>query len=182
MKNKKLLLGVGIGALVLVLVGGLVANNSGLFQGKVRNTSKVKIAPTNTDYDRDGLTNQQELWIQTDPFDPDTDRDGVRDGAEIEQGRHPRVNGSNPGDDLPNNSDWDYEWDGLRTGYERQIGTDPLNPDTDGDGVGDKDEADRAALQAANGGVSVSVNGALYDPLDPCKPSISNSACIQVQR
>lgn len=42
MKNKKLLLGVGIGALVLILTGGLVANNAGLFQGKVRQVAVVQ--------------------------------------------------------------------------------------------------------------------------------------------
>ncbi len=36
----------------------------------------------------------------------------------------------------------DKDGDGLRDGYEREIGTDPLNPDTDGDGLSDGQEVD----------------------------------------
>lgn len=37
----------------------------------------------------------------------------------------------------------DKDGDGLRDGYERQIGTDPLNPDTDGDGLTDGEEVEK---------------------------------------
>lgn len=36
--------------------------------------------------------------------------------------------------------DADEDRDGLKTSYEERIGTDPLNPDTDGDGLKDGDE------------------------------------------
>ncbi len=36
--------------------------------------------------------------------------------------------------------DGDYDGDGLTNGYEREIGTDPFNPDTDGDGILDGED------------------------------------------
>ena len=53
------------------------------------------------DRDGDGLSNDREVDIGTDPDDSDTDDDGIEDGIEV-------------GDDEP---------------------TDPLNPDSDGDGL-----------------------------------------------
>lgn len=42
-----------------------------------------RISPGETDSDRDGIDNAQEQVLGTDPFDPDTDRDGLLDGWEI---------------------------------------------------------------------------------------------------
>jgi transglutaminase-like putative cysteine protease len=44
------------------------------------------------------------------------------------------------GDGLSNILDADSDGDGLGDGYEIQIYTDPANPDTDGDGVSDRDD------------------------------------------
>ncbi len=46
-------------------------------------------ARSSTDTDGDGLTNELELQIGTDPENPDTDGDGVPDGFEMAQGRDP---------------------------------------------------------------------------------------------
>lgn len=70
------------------------------------------------DYDNDGLTNNYEESIGTDPKNPDTDGDNLWDGEE--------VNG-------------EYTQEG-RQGY-KAYKTDPLNPDTDGDGLSDYDES-----------------------------------------
>jgi len=61
---------------------------------------------------------------------PDTDGDGISDGAEA------NVYGTDPL--LP-----DTDGDGLSDGDEANVyGTDPLLPDTDGDGLSDGDEVD----------------------------------------
>ena len=44
------------------------------------------------DTDGDGLTDDQEVAIGTDPQNPDTDGDGTNDGDEVAAGRNPLVN------------------------------------------------------------------------------------------
>ncbi|MFN6378661.1 MAG: tandem-95 repeat protein [Flavobacteriales bacterium] len=103
------------------------------------------------DCDNDGLTNAEELPIGTDPTNPDTDGDGVNDGDEVTGGSDPL----NPCDPNPNAlATNDRDDDGITNVVEGPIGTDPTNPDTDGDGVNDGDEV--------NGG---------SDPLNPCDPN-----------
>jgi hypothetical protein len=46
---------------------------------------------SNGDGDGDGLTGTQEDNYKTNPCDPDTDRDGVKDGKEISCGSDPRI-------------------------------------------------------------------------------------------
>ena len=79
------------------------------------------------DPDGDGLTTAEEYRLGTDPWDPDSNDDGVPDGASTGAGIDP-TSGDSDGDGLPNQA-------------EDQLGTDPLNPDTDGDGINDGDDA-----------------------------------------
>ena len=80
------------------------------------------------DSDGDGLTDEEELRIGTDPHNPDTDGDGLLDGEEVHKYK------TNP-------LDPDTDHDGLKDGEEvKRYKTDPLNPDTDGDGLLDGDE------------------------------------------
>jgi len=82
------------------------------------------------DSDGDGLTNNEEAAIGTDPLTPDSDADGLLDGDEV------NTYLTNPL--LP-----DSDEDGLLDGAEIQTHTtDPLNPDTDADGLIDGDEID----------------------------------------
>ena len=47
------------------------------------------------DPDHDGLTNREEAIWNTDPFNPDTDGDGFKDGEEVASGHNPLVPGPN---------------------------------------------------------------------------------------
>ncbi len=80
------------------------------------------------DLDCDGLTNDEEIALGTDPNNPDSDADGLLDGEEV------NTHGTDP-------LNPDTDADGLLDGEEVNThGTDPLNPDTDADGVSDGDE------------------------------------------
>ena len=97
-------------------------------------------SPNPNDIDGDGLLNGEEDGNhngivdpgETDPYNADTDRGGEADGAEKQAGRNP----------LYQNDDFtfDQDGDGLTNGQEATLGTDPLKTDTDGDGVGDKED------------------------------------------
>jgi gliding motility-associated-like protein len=102
--------------------------------------SPLATAVGTADCDNDGLDNDNETFNGTDPTNPDTDGDGINDGEEVN-------NGSNPSDSCdPNpaagNSTADCDNDGLTTDEENTAGTDPANPDTDGDGIDDGTEVD----------------------------------------
>ncbi|MFZ9888012.1 MAG: MYXO-CTERM sorting domain-containing protein [Myxococcota bacterium] len=106
------------------------------------------------DADGDGLSNFEEESIGTDPQDPDSDDDGIKDGAEY-FGGNPADPGSNPTNPLDPDSDndglcdgttatagvclggangEDLDNDGIRDASE----TDPNVADTDKDGLSDK--------------------------------------------
>ncbi len=80
------------------------------------------------DSDGDGIPDEVERILGTDPFNPDTDGDGLTDGQELNQYfTDPLVA--------------DTDNDGISDGDEVLVyRTDPLNPDTDGDGISDGDE------------------------------------------
>lgn len=94
----------------------------------VRQPPEYRLTGGELDSDGDGLPDWLELQIGTDPFNPDTDGDGLSDGEEH------LIYFTDP-----LNPDTDY--DGLTDGAEVHVyGTDPLNPDTDGGGVRDGHE------------------------------------------
>ncbi|MDD5395109.1 MAG: hypothetical protein PHE17_18975 [Thiothrix sp.] len=100
------------------------------------------------DPDKDGLTNEEETKLGTDPKNPDTDGDGIKDGDEVKLGTDPKNpdtdgDGLKDGDEVTKGTDPknpDTDGDGLKDGDEITKGTDPKNPDTDGDGLKDGDE------------------------------------------
>ncbi len=77
------------------------------------------------DSDGDGLSDDQENAIGTDPQNPDTDADGLTDGEEVLK---------YVTDPLDADSDDDILSDGKEVNV---YGTNPLNPDTSGDGMKD---------------------------------------------
>ena len=86
------------------------------------------------DTDRDGLPDEVEVEIGTNPANPDTDGDGLTDGFEVTHGFNPLQ----PGD-----GDADPDADGLTNLEELAAGTDPNDPDSDADALTDGDEVDR---------------------------------------
>ena len=76
-----------------------------------------------SDGDRDGLGFLEEFRSGTSPADPDSNDDGILDGAAVDSG----VSGTN----------LDTDGDGLTNALELTKGTDPFRWDTDGDAVGD---------------------------------------------
>lgn len=81
--------------------------------------------PDLADSDGDGLSDLEEIYVtETDPLSTDTDADGLEDA---EEWAWPTTD--------PTNADSDD--DGLDDADEVLLGTDPWAPDTDGDGIGD---------------------------------------------
>ncbi|MGO4693837.1 Ig-like domain-containing protein [Paenibacillus sp. 2TAB26] len=114
---------------------------------------------TDPDDDNDGLTDEQETKLGTNPKDPDTDKDGINDKDDpfpTDAAKPGTVNGEldTDGDGIPDSTDPDDDNDGLTDEQEKAIGTNPKDPDTDRDGVNDKDD---------------------YYPLDPTRSSYSGN-------
>ncbi|WP_160134359.1 helix-turn-helix transcriptional regulator [Halococcus salsus] len=79
------------------------------------------------DFDRDGLTNTREVEAGYNVSNRDMDADTLLDGEEVNKyGSDPQ----NP----------DSDGDGIRDGVEIQRGTDPTRADSDGDGLSDSAE------------------------------------------
>lgn len=88
----------------------------------------LKASREPADEDQDGLTDDEEAELGTDPENPDTDGDGLLDGDEV------HAHGTDP-------SLVDTDTDGLTDYDEIQVhGTNPVQPDSDGDGLTDGEE------------------------------------------
>ncbi|WP_404362435.1 Ig-like domain-containing protein [Corallococcus coralloides] len=132
-----------------LLDGNEDANHDGI-------TQDTETDPTLADSDGDGLTDGLELGITepqgtgtdparfvadadpattTDPLKVDTDNGGVWDGFE-DKNHNGKVD---PGETNPLNAadDVDADGDGVDNATELELGLDPFNPDSDGDGLMD---------------------------------------------
>ena len=138
------------------------------------------------DSDADGLSDDEEAALGTNPNNPDSDGDGLPDGYEVAQGLNPLLAadgaGDTDGDGLTARQEFEFgtdrnnpdtDADGLGDGAEVAAGTDPLRPDTDRDGLTDGDEVnihatDPLRWDTDRGGASdgQEVNEDLTDPLD----------------
>lgn len=116
------------------------------------------------DSDADGLSDDREIVLGTDPLNPDTDNDGLLDGFEIDNGFNPLIAGEGL---------LDADGDGLNNLGEQLAGTDPASEDTDGDGLSDGEEVNTFAtdplrVDSDGGGRSdlLEVNVDSTDPLN----------------
>ena len=113
------------------------------------------------DFDNDTLIAAQERVAETDPFDPDTDGDGLKDGFEVGRSSLDPLEADSDGDGVLDGSEdpdgdglnntaevrqetqfdaADTDGDDLDDGREVSNGTGPLAEDTDEDGLPDADE------------------------------------------
>ena len=104
--------------------------------------------PNKADTDDDSLKDGDEIAKGTDPNKADTDDDGLNDADEIAKGTDPNKadsddDGLNDSDEIAKGTDplkADTDADDLNDGQEVELGTDPLKSDTDGDGISDGEE------------------------------------------
>jgi len=94
------------------------------------------------DSDKDGLPDEYESDIGTKPDNPDTDGDGLPDGYEVMESCTDPISKNTDNNSITDDL-WDIDEDGLTNMQEYIKGTDPLNPDTDDDGLIDADETDK---------------------------------------
>ena len=104
-----------------------------------KNTDPGKPSDGKKDSDNDGLTDDEEKDLGTDPNKADTDGDGIKDGAEVDGSKNP----------------FDKDGNKVKPG-EKGAPTDPTKADTDGDGTNDGDEVTGSKN-----------NGEPTDPNDP---------------
>jgi len=100
------------------LVGGQIApsaNPLSATSGAAVNSPVTNVAGANADNDADGLTNNEEINLGTNPNNPDTDADGLTDRAEV---NIYHTNPLNP----------DTDGDGFKDGQEVTGGFDPTKP------------------------------------------------------
>lgn len=135
--------------------GVVIDTGTGGDDTAVLDTGTVYVPPVDTD--GDGLTDDEEAVLGTDPTSTDSDSDGLDDKQENDDGSDPLDSdsdddGLSDGDEVstyatdPNNEDSDG--DGYTDGEEITAGSDPLNiyqtpaniGDSDADGLSDYDE------------------------------------------
>ncbi|MEA2583080.1 MAG: hypothetical protein QOF33_1165 [Thermomicrobiales bacterium] len=141
-------------------------------------TGSLSASPSVTlDTDGDGLTDDEEDAVGTDPTKPDTDGDGLPDANEVKQhGTDPKNpdtdnDGHNDHDEVNADTDPkdpasvpggvsaspvaiaapDRDGDGLPDDQEVVHGSNPDNPDSDGDGLLDGDEVALYGSSPTNG-------------------------------
>ncbi|MDF1562466.1 MAG: thrombospondin type 3 repeat-containing protein [Deltaproteobacteria bacterium] len=152
--------------------------------GRVDSTETNPNLPGDDDPDGDGLNNDREAALGTDPRHADTDLDGLEDGVEIAGGNPNLYDVGTDTDPV----DADTDDDGLSDGEELVVGndgfvTDPLSADTDGDGIRDGVEVGRtvsvpAGLSAASAipyrGTALPFAGDL-DPASTTDPTVTDT-------
>jgi hypothetical protein len=156
------------------------------------------------DSDGDGLSDEQEEALGTDPLQLDSDQDGLMDGLEVRMGLNPRpgsfdtINGCNP--------TLDTDGDRLNDCEEKLLGTDRCNADSDVDGIpelvevlgGTNPLVEEALLdQDRDGLTNIGEIEAHTDPgsadlgfqadrgyrydIEPAEPTADGRACYQVR-
>jgi len=123
---------------VYLVVDGIQTNSVNIYidddQDGLSNEQEVILGtdPNLVDSDQDGLSDGVEVnQHQTNPLDNDSDNDGIIDGLEV-------THGLNPNDAA--DADADNDGDNLTNTEELSFGTDLNNQDSDNDGLNDGEE------------------------------------------
>lgn len=98
-------------------------------------TDNEEVVSGDTDTDGDGLTDEEETTLGTDPNNADTDGGTVNDGDEVAAGTDPL----DASDDITT-EETDSDNDGLTDDEEATLGTDANDSDSDNDGLSDGEE------------------------------------------
>ena len=113
--------------------------------------------PRSADSDADGLSdtieNKATGKLGTDPMNPDSDGDGLNDAAEV--GPDPETPIDTDNDGIIDALDDDDDNDGIPTSLELKLNSDPINADSDGDGIKDGDELGESGMPADTDGDGV---------------------------
>lgn len=127
---------------------------------------KPDITDGNKDEDGDGVDNKDEKDDGTNPFNPDTDGDGKKDGE----------------DDVNNN---DVDNDGVNDADEKDAGLDPNKNDTDGNGTSDGDEdtdgdgiSNKDESDTTKPGKTDENNDGVSDVNQPADPTVTHSTKV----
>ena len=137
------------------------------------NSIEVTLTAVNCllDADNDGLNDDQEEILGTDPNNPDTDGDGILDGQEVNVDQTDPLDACDSVGGTPLPED-DCDSDGLTNGEEVDLGTNPFVADTDMDGLTDGEE-----VLVVDDPTTALVPEVASNPLDPCDPFIDSEAC-----
>lgn len=138
-------------------------NDGPELDGSLNTYSNLPTDPLDPDSDDDGILDGEEVFVgtdgwQTDPLSDDTDIDFLSDKWEID-------NGLDPTDATGINGDFgDPDEDNLDNFSEQTNGTDPLDADTDDDGLNDDVEI-FGTLNTWSMGAQTGAPGEATDPL-----------------
>ncbi len=124
------------------------------------------------DSDNDGLLDCIELEIGTDPFNPDTDDDGLSDGDEL------YVSGTDPCNPDTDNDELLDSDEGYNSNFYTDYGVyfDPFNYDTDGNGVADGKELINQTVD-----VPISIENSIFAEISVDSDSSNNlESCLEI--
>jgi hypothetical protein len=119
------------------------------------------------DTNHDRVWDAGETWTETDPFNSDTDGDGLSDGT-----------GENGAGTDPLDADSDD--DGISDGDEVAYGYDPMLADTDGDGIddGDEDANGDGEIAGDTDGDRILDDGEYWSETDPLNPDCDGDGIL----
>ncbi len=159
---------VGVFARSVFALGGDNDGMDAFIVGGISLSIDVMREPAAPDADGDGLSDEKEAELGTNPNHPDTDGDGLLDGLEFNTGTDPLQSDSDA--DGLNDSLEDADRDGRLDDME----TDPRHADTDKGGLPDPDEVRDPRQDPRFAGDDDSDSDGVANPFDECPGTTEN--------